>query len=155
MIELNKLPKITKKKKRIGRGISAGKGKTAGRGTKGQKSRAGKNIPVGFEGGQTPLKRRLPKIRGFNSRRTAKKLLPLELISQNFKSGEKVNRKTLKKKKLISNRTDKFKITASDKFNKKIIFEFLHLSKKATQVIEKSGSKIITKKASTKSKAKK
>jgi len=65
MIKLNQLKKIVKRSKRVGRGISAGQGKTAGRGTKGQKSRTGHSIPVGFEGGQTPLKQRLPKIGGF------------------------------------------------------------------------------------------
>jgi large subunit ribosomal protein L15 len=53
---------------RVGRGIAAGKGKTAGRGTKGQKARAGGSIPAGFEGGQTPIHRRLPKLRGFKNR---------------------------------------------------------------------------------------
>lgn len=53
---------------RVGRGIAAGKGKTAGRGTKGQKARAGGSIPAWFEGGQTPLHRRIPKLRGFRNR---------------------------------------------------------------------------------------
>ena len=54
-------------KTRVGRGIAAGKGKTAGRGTKGQKSRAGSSIPAWFEGGQTPIHIRIPKLRGFRS----------------------------------------------------------------------------------------
>src|SRR5206468_9864605 len=53
---------------RVGRGIAAGKGKTAGRGTKGQKARAGGSIPPWFEGGQTPLRMRIPKLRGFKNR---------------------------------------------------------------------------------------
>jgi large subunit ribosomal protein L15 len=57
----------TRKKTRVGRGIAAGQGKTAGRGTKGQKSRAGASIPGWFEGGQTPLHVRLPKLRGFRN----------------------------------------------------------------------------------------
>lgn len=60
-----------KNSKRVGRGISAGQGKTAGRGTKGQNSRAGSSRKPGFEGGQNPLMQRLPKLRGFNSHRTA------------------------------------------------------------------------------------
>ena len=56
-----------KKKTRVGRGIAAGKGKTAGRGTKGQRSRAGASIPAWFEGGQTPLHIRIPKLRGFRN----------------------------------------------------------------------------------------
>ena len=55
-------------KTRVGRGIAAGKGKTAGRGTKGQKARAGGSIPPWFEGGQTPLHQRIPKLRGFRNR---------------------------------------------------------------------------------------
>ena len=56
---------VRKKKKRVGRGTGSGRGKTAGRGTKGQKSRSGYKLPVGFEGGQTPLKMRIPKKKGF------------------------------------------------------------------------------------------
>ena len=57
-----------KPRTRVGRGIAAGKGKTAGRGTKGQKARAGGSIPAWFEGGQTPLHMRIPKLRGFTNR---------------------------------------------------------------------------------------
>ena len=57
-----------KERTRVGRGIAAGKGKTAGRGTKGQKARAGGSIPPWFEGGQTPLHMRIPKLRGFRNR---------------------------------------------------------------------------------------
>src|SRR4029078_5290396 len=56
-----------KAKRRVGRGIAAGQGKTAGRGTKGQKARAGGTIPAWFEGGQTPLHQRIPKLRGFRN----------------------------------------------------------------------------------------
>lgn len=70
MINLSELPKTeTRKAKRVGRGVGSGKGKTAGRGTKGQKSRSGYNIPLRFEGGQTPLVQRLPKKKGFKSLR--------------------------------------------------------------------------------------
>lgn len=65
--DLRPAPGAHKKKTRVGRGIAAGKGKTAGRGTKGQKSRAGGNIPARFEGGQTPLHIRIPKLRGFRN----------------------------------------------------------------------------------------
>ncbi|MCA9349816.1 50S ribosomal protein L15 [Candidatus Saccharibacteria bacterium] len=66
MVELHNLSKIVKPRKRKGRGISANQGKTAGRGTKGQKSRTGFSAKPGFEGGQTKLIMRLPKNRGFN-----------------------------------------------------------------------------------------
>jgi large subunit ribosomal protein L15 len=66
--DLRPAPGSRKERTRVGRGISAGKGKTAGRGTKGQKSRAGGSIPAWFEGGQTPLHMRVPKLRGFKQR---------------------------------------------------------------------------------------
>ena len=72
---LNNLPKIvTGKAKRLGRGLSSGKGKTSGRGTKGQKSRSGYNIPRRFEGGQTPLVQRLPKMKGFKGKLTKEEI---------------------------------------------------------------------------------
>jgi large subunit ribosomal protein L15 len=66
--DLKPAPGSTKRRIRVGRGIAAGKGKTAGRGTKGQKSRSGAKIPAWFEGGQTPLHVRVPKLRGFKRR---------------------------------------------------------------------------------------
>ena len=66
--DLHPAPGSHKPRTRVGRGIAAGKGKTAGRGTKGQKSRTGSTIPAWFEGGQTPLARRIPKLRGFKNR---------------------------------------------------------------------------------------
>ena len=65
--DLHPAPGSRKAKRRVGRGIAAGQGKTAGRGTKGQKARAGGKIPAWFEGGQTPLHQRLPKLRGFKN----------------------------------------------------------------------------------------
>jgi large subunit ribosomal protein L15 len=66
--DLKPAPGSVKERTRVGRGIAAGKGKTAGRGTKGQKARAGGSIPAGFEGGQTPIHRRVPKLHGFKNR---------------------------------------------------------------------------------------
>jgi large subunit ribosomal protein L15 len=66
--DLQPAPGSTKRRIRVGRGIAAGKGKTAGRGTKGQRSRAGASIPAWFEGGQTPVHVRVPKLRGFKRR---------------------------------------------------------------------------------------
>src|SRR2546427_11340067 len=65
---LRPAPGSRRARTRVGRGIAAGKGKTAGRGTKGQKARAGSSIPPWFEGGQTPLHQRIPKLRGFRNR---------------------------------------------------------------------------------------
>jgi large subunit ribosomal protein L15 len=66
--DLQPAPGSTKRRIRVGRGIAAGKGKTAGRGTKGQRSRSGASIPAWFEGGQTPVHVRVPKLRGFKRR---------------------------------------------------------------------------------------
>lgn len=99
----------SKTRKRIGRGLSAGQGKTAGRGTKGQKSRSGFNIPKKFEGGQTPLSMRLPVLPGFKSRKAKANIITLNEISKNFKNNETVSQETLLAKKLI-NKGDKVKI---------------------------------------------
>lgn len=88
-------------KKRIGRGISAGQGKTSGRGTKGQKSRSGHNIPKRFEGGQTPISLRLPKLSGFKRKKNSNELITLDQISKNYKNGETVSIDTLIKKSII------------------------------------------------------
>jgi len=147
MIKLNKLSKIVKAKRRVGRGISSGQGKTAGRGSKGQKSRSGKTIPVGFEGGQTPLKQRLPKFRGFYRHKNIKaKNISLDDISNNFKSGESVTTALLKQKKLINAKRDKFKIVASTGFKKKLQFKFVPITKSAQDLIKKAGGTIINKK---------
>lgn len=90
-----------KKNKRIGRGISAGGGKTAGRGTKGQNSRAGHNIPNRHEGGQTPLSMRLPKLPGFKKKINKPVILTLDSLSKNYKNGEIVTPDTLCEKGLI------------------------------------------------------
>jgi large subunit ribosomal protein L15 len=65
--DLKPAPGSRKPRRRVGRGIAAGQGKTAGRGTKGQKARAGGSIPAWFEGGQTPLHQRIPKLHGFKN----------------------------------------------------------------------------------------
>ncbi len=91
-----------KAKTRVGRGISAGRGKTAGRGTKGQKSRSGFNIPNRFEGGQTSLIQRLPKIRGFKSHRIKPTSINIKRIEEFYKDGETVSLNTLVEKGLLN-----------------------------------------------------
>ena len=77
-----------KKRTRVGRGIAAGKGKTAGRGTKGQKARAGGSIPPWFEGGQTPLHMRIPKLRGFKNRfKVVYEVVNVGAIAQRYEAG--------------------------------------------------------------------
>jgi large subunit ribosomal protein L15 len=89
--------------KRVGRGISAGQGKTAGRGTKGQKARTGanSNIPRLFEGGSTGLIKRLPKLKGFKSMRVKTVTVNAARIAAAYKDGEEVSIRTLLEKGLI------------------------------------------------------
>ena len=124
-------------KKRVGRGISAGQGKTAGRGTKGQKSRSGFNIPKRFEGGQTPLSMRLPKLRGFKAKSTSTVLVNLDLISNNYKDGEIVSIETLIKKGLIKN-NQTVKILNNGKLTKKVILQDVPVSKGALKLFSSS-----------------
>lgn len=146
MIKLNNFKKIVRKRKRKGRGISAGQGKTCGRGTKGQKSRSGATIPVGFEGGQTPLQRRLPKFRGFyRHKNIAAKNISLKIIAENFKAGESVSAGSIKKKGLIKNKKDKIKIVAGKFLRRKLIFKFVPLSESAEELIKKAGGTVIRK----------
>ena len=111
---LNKLVKTTiRPSKRLGRGLASGKGKTSGRGTKGQKSRSGYNIPARFEGGQTPLTQRLPKVRGFKSRQQKPVVFNIYRLEKYFKAGEIVSPKTLLEKGLIRKNDKLVKILGS------------------------------------------
>ena len=130
-----------KKSKRVGRGISAGQGKTAGRGMKGQRSRSGGFHKVGFEGGQMPLQRRLPKI-GFYSRgaylKEEVRLHELSLVKE-----ENINLETLKQAKIISRYTKEVKIILSGKLDKVVkINKEIKVTSGAKKVIEGLGGSI-------------
>lgn len=131
---------VTKNSKRVGRGISAGQGKTAGRGTKGQKSRTGGNIRPGFEGGQMPLVQRVPKKRGFTSRRPKAQTVKLEWLSF-FKDGEKVTVESLYKAKLVKSPKLPAKIVGEKAEIKKLTV-LVPASGKAAKAIEKAGGKM-------------
>jgi large subunit ribosomal protein L15 len=123
-MQLHELQKpIKKTKNRVGRGIAAGQGKTAGRGTKGQKSRSGHNIPRKFEGGQTPLILRLPKVRGFKKIKPEVIIIDRELINKHFKDGDVVSPTTLLEKKLITNPAAPIKILGSAKVTVNVTYE--------------------------------
>jgi len=109
----------TKNKKRPGRGISSGQGKTAGRGTKGQKSRSGFNIPKRHEGGQTPLSMRLPKLPGFKSFKKKATIVSLDQISAIFKDGDVISAEALENKGLIK-KGEKAKILNNGKLTVKV-----------------------------------
>ena len=151
-MKLNSLNlKITKTKKRLGRGIGSTKGKTCGRGHKGQKSRSGVAIKS-FEGGQMPLYRRLPK-RGFNPLKKVKiAIINIEklqtLIEKNIlKTDEKIDLKNLIKKNILNKSYKKIKILGTGDINIKLDIEADFSSKSARDKIEKMGGKISLKKA--------
>ena len=150
MIELNNRAKINKPKKRVGRGIGYGKGKTSGRGVKGQKSRSGVAIKS-FEGGQMPLYRRLPK-RGFNPISKDKvAILNLNKIqsyidNKNINPNEILNSNLLIKLKLINKNSIKLKILGTGEVKDKINIEADLASKSAIEKLEKIGGSIQLKK---------
>ena len=150
MITLNNRIRLNKTKIRVGRGIGSGKGKTSGRGVKGQKSRSGRPTRPGFEGGQMPLYRRLPK-RGFNSINKNNvaviNLGDLQNLIDNkkIKTDEKININTFKKSKLFRKSINKFKVLSNGNINSKIDIEADYSSKTAKEKIEKAGGQITVK----------
>ena len=146
---LNNITKLKKPKKKIGRGIGSGKGKTSGRGIKGQKSRSGVAIKS-FEGGQMPLYRRLPK-RGFNpinKKKVAKiNLDQIQSLVDNKKinADSLINLESLKKDKIISKSFIKYKILGNGNLNSKINIEADFSSISAREKIEKLGGELILK----------
>tara|TARA_A100001011_G_scaffold273438_1_gene282800 strand:- start:445 stop:903 length:459 start_codon:yes stop_codon:yes gene_type:complete len=146
---LNTTLKVKKNKKRLGRGIGSGKGKTSGRGVKGQKSRSGVAIKS-FEGGQMPLYRRLPK-RGFNPINKDKiakiNLDQLQSFLDNKKINpeEQINLKSLQENKIINKSFLKFKILANGNLSTKVSIEADYSSISAKEKIEKLGGVIVLK----------
>ena len=120
--------------KRSGRGISAGRGKTAGRGTKGQKSRAGHNIPRQFEGGQTNLSMRIPKIKGFRGKDKNTVIITLDQLQANFDEYEIVSKESIIKKG-FARIGDQIKILANGSISKKLIIEDISISSSAKNAI--------------------
>ena len=147
---LNNTVKINKLKKKLGRGIGSGKGKTSGRGIKGQKSRSGVAIKS-FEGGQMPLYRRLPK-RGFNPINKQKiAILNLQKIQtfldkKTINSEDIINSNLLKKLKLINKNSTKLKILGTGDIKDKVNIEANLASKSAIEKLEKIGGSIQIKK---------
>lgn len=139
-MNLNNLSKITKSHKRKGRGISAGQGKTAGRGTKGQLSRTGKKLRPGFEGGQMPLAQRLPKKRGFRSRNVKLQTVRLDRLNI-LKDGAIVTIEQLQKAGIIRSKT--VKIVLGSKLEKKLTVQ-VPATKSAQEAIIKAGGKYDT-----------
>jgi len=152
MLTLNNLksPGATRNTKRIGRGQGSGQGTQAGKGHKGQKARSGGGVMLGFEGGQMPIYRRLPK-RGFSNApfKTEYGIVTLGQIEAKFDSGE-VTRELLIENGLLSGRNKKLPIKILTKGEFKTALTFVNIakfSKTAQEAVEKAGGKIETRKA--------
>ena len=138
--ELTATPGSVKDRKRIGRGHGSGWGKTAGKGHKGQKARAGHGMRPGFEGGQMPLQRRLPK-RGFNNI-FASEIVAVNLGSlEKFENGAVVDVQALLDAKIIKKAGDGVKILANSNLSKSLTVKASAFSKAAKQKIEAAGGK--------------
>ena len=126
--------------KRLGRGHSAGQGKTSGRGQKGQHSRSGGFHKVGFEGGQMPLQRRLPKV-GFRSR-MAKYTAELRLHELTIPEADEITIEVLKAANLVPAFVTKVKVIKSGELDKAVKLKGIAVTKGAREVIEKAGGSI-------------
>ena len=130
-----------KDRKRVGRGHASGLGKTSGRGQKGQKSRSGGKVALGFEGGQTPLYKRIPK-RGFtNFTRKEYAIVNVESLNK-FEDGATIDKKVLLESGLVSKELDGIKILGNGVLEKKLTVVANKFSKSAQTAIEQAGGKV-------------
>jgi large subunit ribosomal protein L15 len=137
---LSPAPGAKRNAKRVGRGIGSGVGKTAGRGHKGQKSRSGGSVRPGFEGGQMPLQKRLPKY-GFTSR-IARVTAQVRLGELNAVEGEVVDLEVLKSADLVNQNITRARVFLSGELNKALTVKGLAVTKGAREAIEKAGGKV-------------
>jgi large subunit ribosomal protein L15 len=132
-------PGAKHRRKRLGQGESSGHGKTSGRGGKGQTARSGSSIRIGFEGGQMPLIRRIPK-RGFNNARHTTRYIPVNLESLNqFSDGARVDFDTLRKAGLANGKAEGVKILGTGELTRKLTVTAHAFSASARAKIEGKG----------------
>ncbi len=134
-----------KSRKRAGRGISAGRGKTAGRGTKGQKARSGGNIRPYFEGGQLPLVRKLPFVRGykfFNPYKVEFEPVNVDTLAERFEPGAEVSPETLKAAGLIRDADDLVAILGRGELDRPLHVKAHRVSRSAREKIEAAGGSV-------------
>lgn len=137
--DLKPRPGAKHRRKRLGQGESSGHGKTSGRGGKGQTARSGSSIRIGFEGGQMPLIRRIPK-RGFNNARHGTRYLPVNLESLNrFEEGARVDEAVLRSAGLANGRGDGVKILGNGELTRKLSVSAHAFSASARTKIEAKG----------------
>ena len=131
-----------KDKKRVGRGIGSGYGKTAGRGTKGQNARTGGGVRPGFEGGQNPLAKRLPKKRGFSALNHIQyQVFSLSGLEQ-FKDGATVDAQALAAAGLVKKSDDRIKLLAKGTLTKKLTVQVTAVSAAAQKAVEAAGGTV-------------
>jgi len=139
--ELRPNDKAFKERKRVGRGPGSGLGKTSGKGHKGQNARSGGGVRLGFEGGQLPLFRRLPK-RGFSNAKFKTVYAVINLSDLNkFEDGAIVTPELLKEMGVLKNQLDGVKVLGNGKLDKKLTVKAHRFSKTAIEAIEKMGGK--------------
>ena len=127
--------------KRLGRGQGSGQGKTAGKGHKGQNARSGGGVAIGFEGGQTPLFKRIPK-RGFtNFTRVEYAVVNLDTLNR-FEDGEVVTPEVLKETGIVKNQLDGIKVLGNGKLEKKLTVKCNKISASAKKAIEEVGGTV-------------
>ena len=132
-----------RRRKRVGRGIGSGYGKTCGRGHKGQKSRAGYSVHPTFEGGQMPLVRRIPK-RGFHNRfALTVAIVNLGDLQERFDDGAEVTPEKLRQKHLANGRYDLLKVLGDGELTKKLKISAHRFSRTALEKIEKAGGEAV------------
>jgi large subunit ribosomal protein L15 len=137
--DLKPRPGAKHRRKRLGQGESSGRGKTAGRGGKGQTARSGSSIRIGFEGGQMPLIRRIPK-RGFNNARHGTTYIPVNLESLNvFEDGARVDIEALRSVGLANGKGDGIKVLGTGEVTKKLSVSAHAFSASAKAKIEAKG----------------
>ena len=139
--ELVPAPDSNKPVKRVGRGHGSGNGKTAGKGHKGQNARSGGGVRIGFEGGQMPLARRIPK-RGFNNIfATTYATVNVSDLNRKFNDGDVIDADALKKAGLIKKVCDGVKILGDGELDKKLTVKAAKFTNSASEKIEKAGGK--------------
>lgn len=132
-----------KSRKRVGRGLGSGHGKTAARGHKGQGSRSGSSVSPIFEGGQMPLVRRIPK-RGFNNRwADVVVIVNVGVLEKNFEDGAAVTPEALRDKNLVKGSYDALKILGNGELTKKLTISAHKFSQSAVEKIEKVGGQTV------------
>ena len=135
-------PGARKNRKRKGRGVGSGNGKTAGRGHKGQGARSGYSMKAGHEGGQTPLARRLPKVGFWHESRHPVSIVNLDDIEKAFKAGDVINEETLTKAKLVDPKSGGVKILGRGEITKKFTVAAHAISDSARTKIEAAGGTV-------------